>query len=697
MASANIQVNPGAAVIPPQLNPPPSIFASRRQLDDRMPILGFNIYFSRQGYGEVLLSTDRSLFDPVNAGRRNPSNFYSSRQDSRLIPIQFGTAVYVVPAAVLRGFAKAVPRPSEIFYTLAVYASQEGGTAEFAQAPETLKSSAPSVALSPHFGSDGVHEVLGMNPDRLRRYQPAMAQSWSFGVERISRDEDLADGEDGTTAPPPQATAPAQLRSTPLAADVYDPPHDSADSRYDLASAVESMAGESGDHDGRRGGTYDDGYEGETPRRSDWISAAAQQVSFRPGDPEPAVLEDEDVSDDRYPTRRVAQSASLAATLSHDDDDDDDGGEGYGGHRNGDGRATNYVSRSSAAVADYDGDSDDSPGAYRVTAAAAAYGDEADQYRESEPPYQSLSSPGPVSGAGAIAPSNSRGPELNIEAKRDLIGKLGDYSAVSADAEFNGVLGPGHPAYRKYHLGLSFGVAMFNQDAGHLGQLLTAMRQRDAARFNQVFGPDAEALLQVTNAAGPSSAESANGRSPRVQKVSNKDLWEEPWLSRFREAGTFKPFQSIQNQLAAAFFLDPMIQFARWMALDTERGLAILMDRAAQLGVQPAQQWVANAAGPLQTPPQRHQALAALGIDTIRAFQSSRPGTETNGQWGPLTHAAAVAALRARGGSPVPLPTTDQMLDALVRRSAQTPWSARLIALRSDVRLGDTPFHASQE
>ena len=46
-------------------------------------------------------------------------------------------------------------------------------------------------------------------------------------------------------------------------------------------------------------------------------------------------------------------------------------------------------------------------------------------------------------------------------------------------------------------------------------------------------------------------------------------------------------------------------------------------------------------------------------------------------------------------GFAVPLPTTDQMLDAQLA-FAQTLWSAR-VALRSDVRLGDTPFHASEE
>jgi len=133
------------------------------------------------------------------------------------------------------------------------------------------------------------------------------------------------------------------------------------------------------------------------------------------------------------------------------------------------------------------------------------------------------------------------------------------------------------------------------------------------------------------------------------------------------------------------------------VGLVTERSLAVLTDRAAELGVGPAQQWVINAVGPFQTALQRHQALAALGFESIRAFQNAHPGTDTNGQWGPMTHAAAVAELRSRGNSPVPLPSVDQMLDTLVRRSARTPSFDRVRALRHDSRLSDTPFHPGQE
>src|SRR5438067_1424001 len=81
---------------------PPRIIPNRRQIDNRFPVLGFTVYTGSLSYFEVLLSTDRSLFDPANAGRRSASNFYASRQDSGLIHITGGNAIYLVPPAVLR-------------------------------------------------------------------------------------------------------------------------------------------------------------------------------------------------------------------------------------------------------------------------------------------------------------------------------------------------------------------------------------------------------------------------------------------------------------------------------------------------------------------------------------------------------------------------------------------------------------------
>src|SRR5262245_32871825 len=129
---------------PLQVALPPRVVANSPRLDDSFPVFGLNIYCDHAAWFEVLLTTDRALFDPASASRRKPDNFYSSRQDSRLIPIQLGTAVYLAPAAVLRGFTNAMPRPAEIYYTVVAYSDAQGSNPVFAQPPEALASSAPS-------------------------------------------------------------------------------------------------------------------------------------------------------------------------------------------------------------------------------------------------------------------------------------------------------------------------------------------------------------------------------------------------------------------------------------------------------------------------------------------------------------------------------------------------------------------------
>ena len=260
----------------------------------------------------------------------------------------------------------------------------------------------------------------------------------------------------------------------------------------------------------------------------------------------------------------------------------------------------------------------------------------------------------------------------------------GDYGAINPDGEFAGRFGTNHPAYQRYHVGLSYGVIQFTQDSGTLGQLLSMMRDRDAATFAQTFGPDADRLIDVTTATGPASSQSPDGRSARVQPVAGADLWVEPWVSRFRAAGAIEAFKAAQRELAARAYLDPMLRFAGWMGLDTERALTIAVDRAIQMGVHGACRWISEAVGPLSAPATRQQALAALGYPDLRSFQASVAGLDADGEWGPNTHAAMVGALRALGSaSPVPIPTTDQMVETLARRAASESWHARVDTLRS--------------
>jgi hypothetical protein len=141
------------------------------------------------------------------------------------------------------------------------------------------------------------------------------------------------------------------------------------------------------------------------------------------------------------------------------------------------------------------------------------------------------------------------------------------------------------------HVGLSYGFIQFTQDGGNLGRLLRAMRERDEEKFDRIFGSDAEELVRVTNLPGEktkvSDASSPTGyarRSPRVQPVGGVDIWEEPWVSRFVEAGHEEVFQTVQLEMAVSLYFDPMLKVAEEYEVCSEKGLCILMDRCVQMG-----------------------------------------------------------------------------------------------------------------
>ncbi|MED5431760.1 MAG: chitosanase, partial [Pseudomonadota bacterium] len=275
------------------------------------------------------------------------------------------------------------------------------------------------------------------------------------------------------------------------------------------------------------------------------------------------------------------------------------------------------------------------------------------------------------------------------------------YAAINPDGEFKGRFGRDHPYYQRAHMGLSYGIVPFTQDSGTLGQLLSAMHQRDGAYFETVFGPDWQELLQVTNASGPGSLENDNGRSARVQPVAGDDLWENGWLERFRLAGAHPPFQAAQNQLAAELFLEPALALAQHLGLASQRGVAMLYDRCAQMGVSQARHYVLEQLSPMRSEAQRSAALATLMANqeeaSLMAFQRAE-GLPADGQWNALTHARLLGALRERqqqgGEIPLVIPGYDEMLDTLVAVARGRPWEERLTQLRTDPELSDTPYSA---
>ena len=234
---------------------------------------------------------------------------------------------------------------------------------------------------------------------------------------------------------------------------------------------------------------------------------------------------------------------------------------------------------------------------------------------------------------------------------------------------------------------LAFGHVGFTVESGHLGRLLAMMKARHAAKFAEVFGPDAEALLQATKAPGPGARQA--GTHP---------LHHPSWIARLVEsarpdlfgAGQPQLFNGAQNELASELFLDPMLPIARGLDLTTDRALALLVDVASRIGSEGAARWVVLTVGGVQSPAQRQQALSALGFPGIREFQAATPGTESDGVWGPKTHAAVVGKLRALGPrSPLPITSGAENTRALVRQ-APPEWAARAQAIARSSAFSDT-------
>jgi|GEM_PF-3734471 len=304
-----------------------------------------------------------------------------------------------------------------------------------------------------------------------------------------------------------------------------------------------------------------------------------------------------------------------------------------------------------------------------------------------------LSDDGPDGTPAPSRPLDNEARRRIVEAVCGLETGRPRYDAVNPDGEFRGRFGRENPYFERAHAGLGFGIVLFGQDSGDLGRLLQAMKTRDADAFARIFGPTADSLLETGTAAGPGGLESPDGRSARVRPVDGQDFWAEPWLSRFRAAGAHPPFQAAQNQLASDLYLEPMVQTARWLGVATERGLALMMDRAIAMGTEAAASFFVNGAGVGGSDAARSAALRALvGASGLEEYQRGK-GLKPTGTWSVETKARMVADLRAMGqDSPVAVPGYDEMLDRFVAAAGGAPWAGRFERLRRHADLTDIPF-----
>lgn len=639
---------PFSADTPPALAAPlaPTVRATTRALSNAFPSLTLAVDPAGLPWFEVILTTSAELFAADRQHQRTPDNFYASRQDG-LRRSEDAHGRYIAPVGVVAGFARANPGGGRIHYTVVGYADENGSGAVLAAPPEVLAHAAASIVMLPgfqgHTRTQALGVPLGMLTPAVRGAATALGLSGRLGGPGAT-----ATGQQGGYAAVPDPAAPDRLegedgcdlrirQSTPARVPTpVSPPQ--APARPGPAAVVSPTM--------------------PAPAPVPFSPASDPVEGERPGVPEsvvpvatPAVFPP--------PPAASTDPAGLGADWY------DDGWGEWGAA----GRPRNL--------------SDDE---------RAGPDDEFDDlgYAGQQP-----AAPSPA-GEVTVRPAAAH---LEPETKRAIIetfvGQDTDlYSAVSVDAEFAGGAGTDHPAYQRWHAGLGFGIVGFSQDSGDLGQLLTLMEQRDTAKFAEIFGPDAPALLEVTNRPGPLGKDVADGRSVRVQPVAGADIWVNPWLERFHAAGAQPAFRGAQIELASGLYLDPVLRFCSDLGLATPRGLAIVFDRSAHRGATGGMNWVCETVGPLQTDTLREAALRSIGMSSVEEFQRSQPDLLVDDQFGSITHAALTGVLRMRAergnASPVPIMGYQPMVEALGRRATGQPWGDRIVRLVGDAAVGDS-------
>ncbi|WP_435205376.1 hypothetical protein [Tateyamaria sp. 1078] len=245
--------------------------------------------------------------------------------------------------------------------------------------------------------------------------------------------------------------------------------------------------------------------------------------------------------------------------------------------------------------------------------------------------------------------------------------------------------------------GLRYGLGRFTQASGDLGRLLKEMHAADAAAFATAFGPaddfpeaDPQALLTVTNTL-PAASGGVGADLPQLQPVSGKLVWSKEWVARFKAAAKVPAFQAVQFKITAQVYLLPILSLAHQLGLNSEKGLALVVERVIQMGADRALPALLAAISPLKSDAMRTAALAHVAPGkTIETFQKEQGLGDTPGLFGVETHARVLALLRADKGAPVQMPTpqimVEQIADFFGRDSAQSGLVAP-IAKNADLSL----------
>ena len=215
------------------------------------------------------------------------------------------------------------------------------------------------------------------------------------------------------------------------------------------------------------------------------------------------------------------------------------------------------------------------------------------------------------------------------------------------------------------------------------------MDHADPSAFASIFGPRAQTLLTLTTAPGSSGLNALDGRGPRVQPIEGADLWQDPWVDRFRRAAGHPPFQAAMRGQILARRLDPIRAHADSIGLSAPRGLAMILALAIHLGVEGAIAHLRAAVNPADTPARLGAALDALGFADLAAFCTAH-GLPVSDTVDDATHFALIRALQRLGPqSPVQVADAAAFMDALVTTAGPGAMGDALLKLRLTTAFGN--------
>jgi hypothetical protein len=625
-----------------------TISPSRAELRRAEPSLSFQVAApGAQGF-DVIVATDPALFDPANAHMRTPRNFRSSRQDFLGAPIEIETGFYLLPRAFLRELVSVTPRPTRLYYVAVAHDGPAGTQPRYSVPPEAMAGSAPHVVIAADLVAADLSRVLGAAVERIGTVAAG---------GRV-----LAARRDPASVPEVIGGLPVMRRMAPQSAPKAgtQPSAPAASGNGGAAGAANATANGWINRSPNPAGAGPANGTAARPAAPEAAPPATSMPAFVPASPpDPGgSFVDED-----YAWADAAGSTDTAASTP--------------GFRDLDAAAP-------AGGFAYD----DGFGPLAAAAEAPAPIPPLDPL----PEPAASPSPSPAASAPALRPAEPDMAEGDaadrLVAQAIAEGAAGRYDALSLDGGFRGRFGPADPYHKRAHDGLRLGPHQAAQDSGELGELLALMQSADPAGFARIFGAEAEALLATVTAEGPSSLDAPSGRGPRVQPVAGADLWEEPWVERFRAAARHAPFQAAMRAQIAVRRLDPLRPVAEALGIDRPRGLAMLLALALQRGVDWAVAHVRAAANPFDTPARVGAAVDALGHPDLVAFRAAQglpPGDQLDAE----THFALFAALRGLGpDSPVQVPDPEAVMDALVTAAGPGTLGDALLRLRVSPAFG---------